>query len=82
MPFKDPEKRNEYHKKYRETHYYKYVGIVICPKCERKGYKSYSRHYNKKTGNYTSIFTKVRHKRTEDGKTMYDGICYIGMGEL
>ena len=71
----------EYDAKYLIRKFYKYVGVCLCPKCGLKGYKSYLRIYNKKTGN-SNIFTRVNHQHGEDGKTVYDGYCFIGMGEL
>ena len=72
----------EYNAKYIVTKYYKYIGVVICPKCKCKGHKKYSRKYNKKTGNYGKISTRILHRHTKNGKTVHDGVCFIGMGEL
>lgn len=72
----------EYRNKYIVTKFYKYVSVCFCEKCGKKGYKKYKRNYNKKTGNYHKIMTYVHHLHKEDGKTVYDGTCYIGMGEL
>lgn len=72
----------EYHAKYIVTKHHSYIGVCICEKCGRKGYKRYLRHYNKKTGNYSKIRTYVHHQHSEDGKTVNDGACYIGIGEL
>ena len=74
--------KREYSAKYFVTKFYKYVGVCFCEKCGSKGYKKYKRRYNKKTENYSKIMTYVYHQHREDGKTVHDGVCYIGMGEL
>ena len=80
------EEHNATVRSYRTEHfvtkYHSYSGVVLCPKCGRTGYKSYYRNYNKKTGNYSQIITHVNHQHGKDGKTVYDGTCYIGMGKL
>ncbi len=72
----------EYRVKNMVTKYYGYGGVCVCPKCGLKGYKNYYRIFNKKTGHYCNIETRVHHQHTEDGKTVYDSACYIGVGEL
>ncbi len=72
----------EYGAKYFVTKHHSYVGVCFCEKCGSTGYKKYKRRYNKKTGNYSPIMTYVYHQHRENGKTVHDGVCYIGMGEL
>jgi len=72
----------EYGAKYYVTKHHSYVGVCFCEKCGSKGYKKYKRRYNKKTGKYSPIMTYVYHQHSEYGKTVHDGVCFIGMGEL
>jgi len=80
------EEKRQYHRKYmRKNERIKYVGyggVCFCPKCGKRGYKKFYRKINIKTGSEYSVFTVVLHYHNENGKTILDGNCHIGMGRL
>jgi hypothetical protein len=69
-------------KNYKRT--CKYVCATTCPKCGKHGYKRYSIVTNMRTM-HQIVFTEVHHQHTEriNGvkKSVYDGVCYLGMGK-
>lgn len=76
----------EYQKKHKRSVHLKYVGVCICPKCGKKGYKIHQGKLNTKTRTVTA-WTVVMHQHyvyVGHGKmkTIRDKGCYIGMGKL
>jgi len=60
-----------------------YVGVCMCPKCGRKGYKVYCRLFNTATGHFYAWHTHVKHFRPSGFRhSLYDGHCYVGVGKL
>lgn len=62
--------------------YRKYCGVVSCPKCGRKGHKWLQASGNRKTKKIWKERTMVRHFKRVFGRNTYDGVCYIGMGDI
>jgi hypothetical protein len=74
------EQNRQYYGKYRRTRYVGYFGAVTCPKCGKHGYAYLKQSENVKTRVvYTNPFLQVLHIHKKHGKTVYDGICFIGV---
>lgn len=79
--------RNAYHRKYDRYGEMIYVGVVSsCPRCGKRGYKRYVWYKNTKTGVLHTCKTYISHQHSVrvNGKvkTIQDGMCYIGVGQL
>jgi hypothetical protein len=65
-----------------KTSFLKYLGICICPKCGKKGYKKLVQAFHSTTKTI-SVYHSVLHQHTVHingkHKTIYDGNCYFSL---
>ncbi len=74
---KYPDKRRQCQRNYKVNHkrVQKYLGVCVCPKCGKKGYKySYTTTYD--NGN-KHIFVEVQHLKWNGHKSVYESVCYV-----
>ena len=62
----------------------KYLGVVICPNCGKRGYNSISEEISPKTGKNICTYSSVQHShksKDSSGKwlTILDKECYLGL---
>lgn len=79
MTSKYAEYRSEYSRLFMTTKFLKYVGVTICERCGLKGYSKLRRQVNTKTGASGKPYLIVEHQHWENGKTVHDKSCYIGV---
>lgn len=67
-----------YERKFKKSIHLEYLGTVTCPKCGKKGYAKRQSKKNIKTGHIMPSYIVVYHQHKEHGKSVHDGVCYIG----